>query len=504
MPFTRRQFIKLSTAALTAPLLWPARLWAGTPPVLPEPTPQKLPRWRGFNLLEKFNVKNLRPFVESDFAWLAGWGFNFVRLPMDYRCWAATPTAEFHEPSLREIDQAVEFGRKYGVHVNLNFHHAPGYCVSLPEAQCTLWTDPAMQAQFARHWGVFAKRYQGVPNRQLSFDLVNEPSGVSNATYAAVAAQAVAAIRAEDPARLIVADGNQYGTKPVPELVSLGLAQSTRGYEPMLVSHYRAQWVPKSDQFPVPVWPIPLGLNRHLYGAGKPQLQTPLVLKVNCRTASRLGIQVAHVSVQAELIVRADGKIVLQKMFTPAAGAGEWKNSTPNKSGGFEADYDLTCHAELPAGTREIRVEIGQGVALTFAVLQFGDVKITPTDQRWGVPQETFAIDETGRFQPVKERWLHSRETLRKSMVEPWQKLAAQGVGVHVGEWGVFNQTPHAVALAWMRDCLTNWQAAGWGWALWNLRGKFGILDSERADVQYEEFNGHKLDREMLELLREF
>jgi endoglucanase len=89
-------------------------------------------------------------------------------------------------------------------------------------------------------------------------------------------------------------------------------------------------------------------------------------------------------------------------------------------------------------------------------------------------------------------------------MIEPWQRLATQGVGVHVGEWGAHNQTPHTVVLGWMRDCLTNWKQVGWGWALWNLRGSFGVLDSERADVRYESFRGHQLDRRMLELLREF
>ena len=42
----------------------------------------------------------------------------------------------------------------------------------------------------------------------------------------------------------------------------------------------------------------------------------------------------------------------------------------------------------------------------------------------------------------------------------------------------------------------------GIGWALWNLRGDFGVMDSGRADVEYEDFRGHKLDRRMLELLR--
>ena len=503
MAYTRRQFIALSAATLTAPLIWPTRTLAGLSD-LPEPTPRKLPRWRGFNLLEKFMAKNQRPFVERDFEWLAGWGFNFVRLPMDYRCWAATPAAEFNEATLREIDQAIEFGKHYGVHVNLNFHHAPGYCVNLPKEQCTLWTDPALQAQFARHWGIFAKRYRGLSNRQVSFDLVNEPSEVSNADYAAVVAQAAAAIRAEDPDRLIIADGNQWGTKPVADLLTLGIAQSTRGYEPMLVSHYHAKWLAGADQYPVPVWPIPQGLNNRLYGPAKPQLQSPLILNVNCRQAVQLGIRVHHVSTQAELIVRANGSVVLQKMFTPGVGVGDWKSATPNKWGGYEADYDLTCHAELPAGTREIRIEVSQGDWLAFGALQFGAITVEPTDRSWGLQQRTFAIDETGRLQATHEVWTHSRETLRKRMVEPWQKLAAQGVGVHVGEWGVYNQTPHAVALAWMRDCLANWQAAGWGWALWHLRGNFGILDSQRSDVQYEEFHGHKLDRRMLELLREF
>jgi endoglucanase len=53
-----------------------------------------------------------------------------------------------------------------------------------------------------------------------------------------------------------------------------------------------------------------------------------------------------------------------------------------------------------------------------------------------------------------------------------------------------------------MKDCLDLWYEAGWGWALWNLRGPFGVVDSGREDVTYEDFNGHKLDREVLELLR--
>ena len=46
--------------------------------------------------------------------------------------------------------------------------------------------------------------------------------------------------------------------------------------------------------------------------------------------------------------------------------------------------------------------------------------------------------------------------------------------------------------------------AANIGLALWNFRGAFGVLDSGRADVQYEDWQGHQLDRELLSLLQEF
>ena len=106
---------------------------------------------------------------------------------------------------------------------------------------------------------------------------------------------------------------------------------------------------------------------------------------------------------------------------------------------------------------------------------------------------------------PLKlgENRVMDKETLARKRILPWKQLEQKGVGVHVGEWGAFNRTPHKVVLAWMRDCLALWKEAGWGWALWNLHGGFGVLDSQRADVEYESFRGHKLDRQMLDLLRQ-
>ena len=91
-----------------------------------------------------------------------------------------------------------------------------------------------------------------------------------------------------------------------------------------------------------------------------------------------------------------------------------------------------------------------------------------------------------------------------EALYQPWIDLAAQGIGVHCGEGGAFSQTPHAVVLAWLRDVLDILTAHNIGYALWNFRGPFGILDSERADVEYEDWHGHKLDRALLRLLQAF
>ena len=50
------------------------------------------------------------------------------------------------EDVLQEIDQAVEFGRKHRVHVNLCLHRAPGYTVAHPPEKLNLWEDEEAKA----------------------------------------------------------------------------------------------------------------------------------------------------------------------------------------------------------------------------------------------------------------------------------------------------------------------------------------------------------------------
>ncbi len=85
---------------------------------------------------------------------------------------------------------------------------------------------------------------------------------------------------------------------------------------------------------------------------------------------------------------------------------------------------------------------------------------------------------------------------------KPWTELVNKGVGVHCGEGGCWKRTPHDVFIAWFGDVTDILSSHNIGFALWNFIGDFGILNSGRSDVAYEDWHGYKLDRQLLNLIK--
>ena len=474
-------------------------------PKLPDATYNKLPKWRGFNLLEKFNGQN-RKFVEDDFKWIRDWGFNFVRLPMDYRAWIIDRDwKKINEKVLEDIDETVKFGEKYGIHVHMNFHRAPGYTVAAPPEAKSVWTDPEAREVCALHWATFAKRYKGVPNNLVSFNLFNEPASVGDLMEQFLEAHRIIikAIRAEDPDRLIICDGYEWGNKPFLGLADQKVAQATRGYAPSEISHYKASWVNSAD-FPEPSWPIVTGnglLCQPNKGGMEAKFKQPIVITGTFTSATKLRMRVGTVSSNTSLVVAADAKDIFRRDFKPGPGEGEWKQSNYQEQWkNYQNVYDMDVVTEIPAGTtKSVTIHAMGDDWITLKEIAVGNavVRLMPG---WGQEPSTFRYDGTTLIGgEVKDRnWL------KKTMIEPWTEAQKQGIGVMVGEFGAFQHTPHDITLRWLEDMLANWQEAGWGWAMWNFRGSFGILDSGRSDVAYEDFNGHKLDRKMLTLMQKY
>ena len=232
-----------------------------------------LPRWRGFNLLEMFTPGSRERFREEDFRWISDWGFGFVRLPLCYTLWIKDGDPcriDAEGEAMSRLDEAVEMAGRYGLHVCLNLHRAPGYCVARqPREPFVLWRSAAALEAFCQHWTFLANRYRGVAVDRLSFDLLNEPpragwfGGVTRTRHERVIRAAIAAIRGVDPTRLLIVDGLNYGRQPCPELADLPrVAQSCRAYDPFELTHYQAHWMPCGGRWREPDWP----LRRDLFG----------------------------------------------------------------------------------------------------------------------------------------------------------------------------------------------------------------------------------------------
>ena len=120
--------------------------------------------------------------------------------------------------------------------------------------------------------------------------------------------------------------------------------------------------------------------------------------------------------------------------------------------------------------------------------------------------KQTGEVEYTGDLDGAAFRsvTLLDRRWLRDACYGPWREAQKAGLGVMIGEMGAFRLTPHPVVLRWLEDLHATAQDENWGWALWEFRGPFGVLDSQRTDVTYEPWEGHALDRPLLDLLQKY
>ncbi|WP_432981355.1 glycoside hydrolase family 5 protein [Dactylosporangium sp. CA-233914] len=356
-----------------------------------------IPRWRGFNLIDLFSTsvrwKDEFPMSdglvpEEDFALIRELGFDFVRVPLSYLWFGKGAFGrEVDQERLRLLDRVVEFGRQYGVHVMLGFHRAPGYCVTsssyfdFPERGDLFRSDEDL-VDFLEWWRALAERYQHVPAQELSFNLLNEPIDIDDATFDRTFLPAVEAIHKISPdrrihveGRFMLEDGTLDGgvryeppTKAVRTLPNI--VSSVHMYSPLHLTHYDNPWAGSNAHLLPPQWP-----------------------------------------------------------FTPTL---------------------------RPGSTKPL------------------------------VGEDTHPWDKAA---------------LRDTVAQ-YLDLADSGLAVHVGEIGAYTKISHDTFLGWLDDALAVFAEHGIGWALWNFRGPFGVLDSRRTDVNYEPWKGHQLDRKMLEILR--
>ncbi|MDR2570479.1 MAG: cellulase family glycosylhydrolase [Oscillospiraceae bacterium] len=209
-------------------------------------------KYYGFNMLYMFSkgYEDSSTLVdERELEFIAKHGFNYIRIPMDYRFW--TKDYNYLEPDEKVfelIDGYYETCKKHGLHICLNLHRAPGYCINGNNLEKhNLWKDEEARLAFIFIWEKLAKRYKGISAKEMSFDLLNEPPsegeyGFTRDIHQKIMRPTIAAIKTIDPDRPIVLDGIGGGHEAIPEMADAGVIHSGRGYTPFQISHNQAGW----------------------------------------------------------------------------------------------------------------------------------------------------------------------------------------------------------------------------------------------------------------------
>jgi hypothetical protein len=405
----------------------------------------------------------------------------------------------------------------------VNLHRAPGYTVAggKPEP-ASLWTSSEAERVFLKHWKFIAERYKDVPPYRLSFNPVNEPAtALDEATYARVMSNAVAVIRSVTPERFVVVDGMGGDRHPVSMLFAdKSIGQATRGYIPEAVS----QWKPERNGKlqPPPEWPrVGIAPSGVIAGPGKPHLAEPLVFQ--CGGPGVFTFFPKRVSGECELVAKSGEKVLSRLRLAPKANDGLWTDVNEMKRWNLtQGTYRGEWRFNLPAGMKNVSVTCEKGDWMDFSRIDFssadGKKRVsTPFYHRFAPPvnfrlqlrgwagdiKGFYPVGNDGKWDLPKYRD-PGKEYLYRQVVKAWEKPIAENVFSFCGEMGPMQSTPHNIQLSLLEDYLQLFKERNMGWAVWQLRGETGVMDSMRKDVDYTSWRGHKLDREMLELLQRY
>jgi hypothetical protein len=112
------------------------------------------------------------------------------------------------------MDEVLRWGKRYGIYIILDMHVVPGgqthirYCAL---GQNRIWTDPTSQDHFVALWHEIARRFHDRPE-VAAYELLNEPTSPHKTPdlLRAIDQRAIAAIRSEDPAKIVVVGGDNW------------------------------------------------------------------------------------------------------------------------------------------------------------------------------------------------------------------------------------------------------------------------------------------------------
>lgn len=194
--------------------------------------------------------------TEPDFAKIASWGIDHVRIPVDYNIFE-NDDGTYSESGFKRIDKAFELCEKYNLNAVLDLHKTAGFSFdSYGESESGFFESEELQERFYRLWEQFAVRYGKLSNR-VAFELLNEVTDKSFIdTWNDISCRCIQRIRKYAPDTIILV-GSYWNNSvtAVPDLAKPcddKVVYNFHCYDPLKFTHQGAYWtdmINKDERF---------------------------------------------------------------------------------------------------------------------------------------------------------------------------------------------------------------------------------------------------------------
>lgn len=196
-------------------------------------------------------------FTHDDVKRLADLGVDHLRLPVDEeQLWNEEGKQE--QEAWELLNAGLDWCRESELQAIVDLHIIRSHHFNAGPEGKTLFTDPAAVQRFTELWIEFSNALRSRSNEWVAYELLNEAVADDPSDWNRVLQVPYNAIREEEPERVIAIGSNRWCQAAT--FCDLDVPSGDPNiilvfhyYNPMLITHYRASWMPSIRDYDGPL-----------------------------------------------------------------------------------------------------------------------------------------------------------------------------------------------------------------------------------------------------------